>query len=131
MPLVHSPAVQGAAGTPSSNPSSSLTMWLKAQITPVSLPGSVPLQAPSPVTLGQRCTGNQTVFEVPQCMAGLCEPSSVCAFQQADAETCFKKKKKKLWLLQSAALMNPLTGLRKPPGCLCTVPCCTVASHTP
>lgn len=54
------------------------------------------------------------------------------AFQQADAETCFKEAV--IMLLQNAALIYSLTGLRKPPGCLCAVPCCNAwveaSSHT-
>lgn len=105
VPLVHSPAVQGAAGT-DSNPSSSLKMWLKSQKTPVSFPrsgGREELLAgwvvgtPLAVTQGQWCREAQTVFDVPQHMAGLYELHLSVAFLQTGAERCLKKKKK-LWL---------------------------------
>lgn len=69
-----------------------------------------------------------------RCMAGVCEPSSVCLWLSSRLMQKHALKKAVVMLLQNAALMYPLTAPRKPSGCLCTACCCTTwveaSSHT-
>lgn len=93
VPLVHSPAVQGT-GIPSSNPTSSLKVWLKSQKTS-QFPriwwrrGAVPLQSPWPVAHRD----SDCVCGAPVC--GRCVWTFICLWLSSRLMQKYALKKKK------------------------------------